>query len=122
MKGHIASSIPQLKIGGLYFSLNWVIFCYPNLATIKFATETTNMNLYSVGETNDQNAETFAKRASSFFKTYFNDSLTILLIPKKDSFLILERIDNFYKILYGGKVGYIQALSLFKLRESVERI
>ena len=122
MNGHVASSISYLNIGGLYYSLNWFVFCYSSLETIKFATQITKMNLYSMGETDQATAENFLKRANAYMAHYFPSFLPAVIIPRKDPFLILDREEGFYKILYGGKIGYIQALSLFKLRESVERI
>lgn len=122
MKGHIASSISYLNIGGLYYSTNWYVFCYSSLETIKFATQITKMNLYSVGETDQTTADNFLKRANAYMAHYVTNFVPAVLIQKKDSFLILDKEEGFYKILYGGKIGYIQALSLFKLRESIERI
>lgn len=122
MKGYIASSISHLEIGGLYYSLNWIIFCYPNLETIKFVTHTAIPNLYSAGETNIQSSSSFLKRINSYFISGYDLSEPVFSIPKKELFLVLEKEQGYYKILFGGKIGYIQALSLFKLRESVERI
>lgn len=122
MKGHVASSISYLNVGGLYYSLNWTLFCYPSLEQISFISISTGINLYCFGESSEDVAEKYLKRINSYIGDYYNDIQSVFLIPKKVPFLILEKEEGFYKILASGRIGYIQALSLFKLRESVERI
>lgn len=121
MNGYVASSVSQLNIGGLYFSLNWILFFYPSIETIQFVTTSKNLNLYCIGETNEDLAYKYLKRINSYIGHNFNSLLAISIIPKKDSFLVLEKEDKYYKILYKERIGYIQPLTLFKIRESVER-
>ena len=87
MNGYIASSVSQLQTGGLYFSLNWVLFCYPSLESIRFVTTSKILNLYCVGETNEELANKYLNRINSYIGHNFNHLMSIYIIPKKDSFL-----------------------------------
>jgi len=122
VNGYIASSVSQLQTGGLYFSLNWVLFCYPSLESIRFVTTSKILNLYCVGETNEELANKYLNRINSYIGHNFNHLMSIYIIPKKDSFLVLQKEEKYYKILYKERIGYIQPLTIFKIRESVERL
>ncbi len=89
---------------------------------MQFAIKMTRTNLFLIGETDYLTAENFIKRANIYMSYYFPNLVPATIIIKKKPFLVLNREQGFYRIEYEGKIGYIQALSIFKIRESIERI